>query len=337
MKAGKLSELILSRSVLKKIRHKRSEVLQGARAGFDAAVFATGKELVTAVEMSTSMTFLGELPRTRECLLQVALLNARLTAIKAANSVAAEGGEPFAMMPAITLPEGFREQGLKKIMDCFEEVAEELDVQIAGGHTEVSSEVNSPVFAVTVFGQRESGCCVEWKKEKCAKTPGQDIVMTKSAALEGTACMAILHAEQLEKRFIKGYLQPALDAVNELSVLAEAKIACEHNATCMHDLSETGVFGGLWELGEKLGVGVEVGLKEIPIRQETVELSEYLDMNPYTMPSAGGMLIVTADGGQMVQALEAAGIPAVVIGCITEGKDKVLLNDTERRYLEQPR
>ena len=89
--------------------------------------------------------------------------------------------------------------------------------------------------------------------------------------------------------------------------------------------------------GEKLSAGVEIGLKAIPIRQETVELSEYLDVNPYTMPSAGSLLIVAEDGAAMVQVLEDAGIPAAVIGKVTDNKDKVLLNDTERRYLEQPR
>ena len=105
----------------------------------------------------------------------------------------------------------------------------------------------------------------------------------------------------------------------------------------MHDLSETGVFGGLWELGEKLHMGLEVSLTQIPVRQETIELSEYLDVNPFLMPSAGSMLIVTADGAGLVKVLEEKGIDAAVIGKMTQGNDKVVVHHEERRFLEQPR
>lgn len=337
MEPGKLSELILGRSVLKKIRHKRAGVLQGAKAGFDAAVLAGDREIVTAMDTSATVGMTGAVPEERAVRLKLSLLNARVTAVRAANSVAAEGGEPFAMMVGIVLPEGMREQALKEIMDCFEAVAEELDVQIAGGHTEVSAQVDCPVFTVTVFGYREPGCSVDWTKEKASKAVGHDIVMTKSSALEGTLRMTAESEEALLKRFTKGYLEPVYSAVEELSVLPEAKIACEQGAACMHDLSKTGVFGGLWELGEKLGAGMEIMLKQIPIRQEIVEVTEELDANPYTIPSAGSMLIVTGDGEQMVRALAEAGIASAVIGRITDNKDKVVLNGTERRYLEQPR
>lgn len=105
----------------------------------------------------------------------------------------------------------------------------------------------------------------------------------------------------------------------------------------MHDLSETGVFGGLWELGEKMQAGMEIEARNIPVHQETIELSEQLEQNPYTMQSAGSLLVVTRDGNGLVHRYEKEGIHAALIGKVMPGHDKVLLNRDERRFIEQPR
>ena len=75
-------------------------------------------------------------------------------------------------------------------------------------------------------------------------------------------------------------------------------------------------------------------MKKIPIRQETVEICEYFDVNPYKILSGGCLLIATEDGNGLVMELEKANIPAVIIGKATDGNDRVLLNEDERRFLE---
>lgn len=333
MKTGKLSELVLSRSVLKKIKNKRNEVVQGARVGADAAVMKVPGELVTAVACSGSFGFLGQSFQEQESSLARELISPELTAIHAVNSVAAEGGKPFALQIAMILPENMEEPLIKKVMDAFANVAERLDLQIAGGHSEVSSYVTSPVYSVTAYGYRR-----EWQHNMAKENVwGQDIVMTKAMGLEGTGLMAAFGKNRLEKRFSKAYVEAAMVSTEELEVVSEAQTATDYGVTCMHDLSETGVFGGLWELGEKLHMGLEVSLTQIPVRQETIELSEYLDVNPFLMPSAGSMLIVTADGAGLVKVLEEKGIDAAVIGKMTQGNDKVVVHHEERRFLEQPR
>jgi hydrogenase maturation factor len=102
----------------------------------------------------------------------------------------------------------------------------------------------------------------------------------------------------------------------------------------MQDVSEGGIFGALWEIAKSVGVGLEIDLKKIPIRQETVEICEFFDLNPYKIVSGGCLLIATTDGNGMVLELEKAGIPATVIGKATDSNDRVLLNEDERRFLE---
>ena len=319
LNVGKLSELILKRSVLNKFRNKREEVLSGAKAGADAAVMLVKGQLVTAVSCS-SVEY-------------ETLLDAKITMTRAVNSVAAEGGSPFAVLVSMIVPPETEESRIKSSMEVLEETASALNVQIAGGHSEVSDTVTRPVFSVTAYGNC-AGELLDSRREKDTLY-GQDIVMTGYMALESTGVAAVQHREELS--FAPGYLAGAADYLQELSVVKHAQIALEHGSAVMHDLSETGVFGGLWELGEKMQAGMEIEARNIPVHQETIELSEQLEQNPYTMQSAGSLLVVTRDGNGLVHRYEKEGIHAALIGKVMPGHDKVLLNRDERRFIEQPR
>ncbi len=105
----------------------------------------------------------------------------------------------------------------------------------------------------------------------------------------------------------------------------------------MHDVTEGGIFGALWELAESSGVGLEIDLKKIPVRQETIEISEFFQINPYELISSGCMLMASPDGNELLRNLQKAGIPAALIGKAMSGNDRVLLNEEERRFLEPPK
>ena len=105
----------------------------------------------------------------------------------------------------------------------------------------------------------------------------------------------------------------------------------------MHDVAEGGVFGAVWELAERLQSGVEIDLKKIPILQETVEISEYFDINPYQLRGDGALLCLAQDGAVIIEELKKSGIPATVIGRMTDGNDRILINEDETRHLEPNR
>ena len=116
--------------------------------------------------------------------------------------------------------------------------------------------------------------------------------------------------------------------------MPEAKIALQHGVHAMHDVTEGGIFGALWEMGAASGVGIVADLDKIPIRQETIELCEVFDINPYLLISSGCMLIGCENGNLLVERLQEAGIPAAVIGRATEGNDRVIRSGEETRFLE---
>ena len=105
----------------------------------------------------------------------------------------------------------------------------------------------------------------------------------------------------------------------------------------MHDVTEGGIFGALWEMAEASDIGLEIFLKKIPVKQETIEICEFFGINPYELISSGCMLIAAKDGTGLVHELEKAGIYAVLIGKATKGKDRLLFNEEEKRFLEPPK
>ena len=117
---------------------------------------------------------------------------------------------------------------------------------------------------------------------------------------------------------------------------ASAASSVAAGAGQMVSLSGGGFFAGLWELSKRTGCGLTVDLPLVPILQETIEITNYLEINPYLMRSAGCLLIAAPDGKSMVEALQAADIPAVCIGTLQDSNDKIIRNGEELRSLDRP-
>lgn len=221
---------------------------------------------------------------------------------------------------------------MKEMMRGVEGACKELNMEVMGGHTEITQVVKQPLISLTGVGKM--------KKENILTTasvkPGQDILITKWIGLEGTSVAAKEKEEELLKKFAPSFVETAKDFDQYLSVVPEAKIAREWSISAMHDITEGGVFGALWEMGSGSGVGLDIDLKKIPIRQETVEVCEALGLNPYILMSSGSMMIAADDGYGLAEKLKQAGIPASVVGKATEGKDRILRNGEDTRYLDKP-
>ena len=166
---------------------------------------------------------------------------------------------------------------------------------------------------------------------------GDDIIATKWIGIEGTSIVAREKEEELLNRFSRSFVETVKSFDQYLSVVPEAAVAVKHGVSAMHDVTEGGIYGALWEMAEASGIGLEVDLKSIPIRQETVELCEAFRLNPYLLISSGCMLMAAPDGHGLVRELEKEGIHAAVIGRFVEGKAKKILNGEDTAFLERPK
>ena len=254
--------------------------------------------------------------------------------MKAAASLFSQGITPDHVTVNVLLPAEAEEQELKKIVaDCLE-AARELEVMYAGGHTEVTTAVNRAVITAVCVGYGEDDKVLNVPEGK--GKPGQAIVVSKWAALEGTAVLAAEKYDELTTRYPAPFVDDAVKFKKLMDIRTEAAIALKSGATSIHDASNGGIFAALWELAARAGCGLKVDLKAIPLRQETVEICEFFEINPYQLLSGGALLFTAEDGERLSDELRQAGIPAAVVGYLQEGNDKIIVNNDETRFLEMP-
>lgn len=318
MKIGKLPEPVLIRSVLKQVKHRREEVLVGPAVGQDCAV----------LQLEPDEVFVMSTDPITGTVKDLGSHSIHITA----NDLAASGAEPVGVMLTVMLPDTVEEPEVRKMIQDVEAVCQSLHMEVLGGHTEITNVVRQPLISVTGVGKLKRSRMITTRQIQ----PDQDVVVTKWIGLEATTILAKEKEEELRKRFPGGIVDTAIGFDRLLSVVPESRIAMEHGVSAMHDITEGGVFGALWEMASGAGVGLEVDLKKIPIRQETVEICQYFDVNPYQIMSSGSMMIVTDDGYELVRKLEAAGIHGAVVGRTNSGNDRILRNGEDVRYLDKP-
>lgn len=319
MKVGKVSETVLKRSIIKQIHTKRDEVLLGAGVGEDCA----------AIKLSPGEIFVISTDPITGTVKDVGMLAIQITA----NDLASSGAEPVGVMLTVLLPEEVEEADIREMMRQVEDACAHFHIQVMGGHTEVTRAVTQPVISVTGVGKVREDRLVSTAGAK----PGQDILVTKWIGIEGTSIIAKEKEKELLEHFSAAFVDTAKGFDQYLSVLPDSRIAVEHGVSAMHDVTEGGIYGALWEVAEASGIGLEIELKAIPIRQETVEICEYFELNPYYLISSGCMLMAADRGHDLVRKLEAAGIPAAVIGKATDGRARRIWNGGEESYLERPK
>ena len=319
MEIGKVPEAVLKRAVFRQIHTRREEVLVGAGVGEDCAALQLGPDEVFVLSTDP---ITGTDKNTGELAVQIT-----------ANDLASAGAEPVALLLTVLLPVTADEPMIRRLMKEVDEACEKLHIQVVGGHTEVTAVVNQPVISVTGIGKAKKGHLVATGGAGI----GDDVVATKWIGIEGTSIIAREKEQELLERFAAPFVEEAKNFDRFLSVVPDAAAAVKSGVTAMHDVTEGGIYGALWELAEASGVGLEIDLKKIPVRQETIELCEYYRLNPYQLISSGCMLMTAPDGRRLVRDLEKAGIHATLIGRCVDGKAKKILNGEDTAYLERPK
>ncbi len=315
MDIGKVPENILKRSVFKYIHHHRNEITAYPGIGEDCCAIDIGEDeiLVFSTDPVTG-----------------ADKGAGGLAVHInANDIASSGAEPAGVLVSIIMPPGTEEAYLKEIMEDISHACDGLGIEIMGGHTEVSGIVNKTVINITCAGKVKRNHFIP----AGGLSAGDEIVMTKWAGLEGTSIIAQSKAGILRKTLPERLIEKAVSFKNFISIVPEAMIAAKNGATAMHDVTEGGIFGALWEIGEASGTGIIADLRKIPIKQETVEICEVFNINPYMLISSGSLLIGCLHGNQLVEELNKNGIPAAVIGRAAKGNSRIIVNGSETRYL----
>ena len=150
--------------------------------------------------------------------------------------------------------------------------------------------------------------------------PGDFIMMTKAVGLEGSGIIASDYEEQLSSVLSSKELARAKSFLELVSVVPEGIAAGSIGTHGMHDITEGGILGAVWEMCQISGRGAQVWEHEIPIEPETVKICDHYEIDPLRLISSGSMVIIVPKEKkeQMEKAMAEAGVACSVIGRIEE-------------------
>ncbi|MBU3191057.1 AIR synthase family protein [Clostridium bowmanii] len=249
------------------------------------------------------------------------------------NDIASCGVEPVGILVTILVPPTGTIEDIKKIMEEIDEETKKLNVEILGGHTEVTTAVNRIVVSCTAIGKGKAGSAVATSGAKI----GDEIVVTKLLCMEGTSIVVNDYLDRVRDVLTHDEIEVAKDYVNGISVALEGRIAGEFGVNSMHDITEGGVLGALWEVAQASNLGFEVYYDKMPISEITIKICEKLNIDPLKFISSGSMLITATDGEKLVEKLISKGIEATVIGKITTDRGILVIDGIKKDVLPPTR
>lgn len=314
MRIGKLSNEQLDRLILSKLRHTRSEVVCAPSVGVDCTAVAIerGLAVLSCDPITAAESGIG-----------------RLTVNVSCNDAAASGAEPIGLMVTFLLPPHITEGEVGALADELVEAAAAANVDIIGGHTEITPAVNRIVTCATVIAQPVSDELITPKGVRA----GDDIVITKHAGLEGAMIMADKLPDCADL-LTEDEIAEVRSFAALTTVVPEGLYAAANGAHAMHDVTEGGILGALWEMSAASGKGIEFDKSLIPVHPITKKLAAYYGIDVYKLISSGSMLISCEDGRKLVKGLKKLGVEAAVIGKASDAFTHV--RDCEGNTVEPP-
>ncbi len=318
IKEGKLSTDQLKKLIFKHTSSFRSEVLSHPYIGEDCAFLDGGQNIITVSSdpITAASDNIGEL------------------AVKInINDIAASGADPFAITVTLLCPVGTSEQDIDSLMKDISSAAKNYNVQIIGGHTEVTSSVNKTIISVTALGLLDKNYYNSLKK------PSRDynIYMTKTAAIEGTYIIANEKKVDMEKILNDEDRSIIEEYAKSIAVIEDAKLARKY-LPLMHDITEGGVLGAVHEMCELFDMGSVLYGDKIPVSAVTQKICDHYNINPLRLISSGSLLIFAdrIHDEKITSDFKKSGINLSLIGRLTDDNNIIFIKNGEEEPVLPP-
>lgn len=255
------------------------------------------------------------------------------------NELAAQGVHAGSAEIRIEIPADMDKSRMHSIRNHIAKAMEKLETEdfqleelhIAG---EKCAALRVPQIVITAAGETD-------QKERIADVlltarAGQDIVYAGWAGLEGMLRIIGEKEAELRERFTPAFIGQMKAYDSELCGLSKIAVADAMGVSVIRQVSRGGILASLWDLAKDTELGLNLDLKKIAVRQETIEVCEHFRLNPYQLASGGSFLMLTENGEALADALNQKGIQAAVIGQLTDSNDKIIHNGEDMRYIDRP-
>ncbi|MBD3413694.1 MAG: AIR synthase [Candidatus Aminicenantes bacterium] len=326
---GKINLKTFESFIMKRLGKKDDSVVVPPLTGEDASVIDIGDQKVLVIAEDPIFNIPGQSLR----------MFGWYTVHIGASDVAVMGVKPKWMTYTLLMPPQTDEADFEKIVDSIHKTALELDISIVGGHTGYYPGFASPTIGgITVFGTAEKNSYVTSAGAK----PGDDVILTKGPAIEAVGILSNLREEELLKKYSPSLVNKAKSYAQKMSVVQDALTAMETGGvTSMHDATEGGVIGGLFEIANASGVGMKINEDFFVYPEEVHKICEYFEIDPVASIAEGSLLITSGPGSSdiILEELKKMDIDASVIGSVTADiSDRFIKRKNGKRVpLEIPR
>ncbi len=327
---GKISPEIFNELIFPRLGAKNKKVLVGPQHGVDVGIVEIGDK---AVSFTCDPVFIvPEYGWERAAWFAIHIL--------ASDSVTC-GLKPKFLSVDLNLPMEITKEQLEVLWDNMHQECERLGISVICGHTARYENCHYPmVGGATVIGIGEK---YEYVTPTMVRA-GDKIIITKGPAIEATGIFATMFPRLIEEQFGHDFSQKAQQIFYQMSVVKDAMTAVsvgvrENGVTAMHDATECGVWGGLYELAQAAGLGVRVEKEQIVVEDCVTEICSYFDIDPYASISEGTLIIACREhkAREVVAVLSQNDIKSSIIGELTEPeKGMVLVEGGREKKLEHP-
>ena len=323
MKIGKIDDAVFRALVLRRLGKRDRTVLVPPRAGVDAGVVDLGGGRVLVVAEDPIFT-MPRLPLETFGWFTVHI---------GASDVAVMGVRPRYMTYSLLLPPETSAADLGTIVDSIHRAARDLGIAIVGGHTGFYPGFQAPTIGgITVFAVARRSEFVT----PAGARPGDEVLLTKGPAIETAGLLAALREEELLAAHPAALVESAKKLCFQMSVVEDALTAkAAGGVTAMHDATEGGVIGGLYEIASASGVGMEVD-ESLFVYPEAVRMvCEAFGLDPACAIAEGSLLVTARPGssGRIVSRLKRREIAASVVGRVVADKRRRALKRRDGRVV----
>ena len=327
---GKISPAIFNELIFPRLGARSEKVLVGPQHGVDVGIVEIGDK---AVSFTTDPVFIvPEYGWKRAAWFAIHIL---------ASDAVTCGLKPKFLSIDLNLPMEMTKEQLGIMWDTMHQECEQLGISVICGHTARYENCHYPmVGGATIVGIGEKN---EYVTPKMAKA-GDKIIITKGPAIEATGIFATMFPQLIEGEFGANFSQRAQQIFYKMSVVEDAMTAVgvgvrENGVTAMHDATECGVWGGLYELAQAAGLGVRVEKEQIIVEDCIKEICSYFSIDPYASISEGTLIIACRPhkAQEVVDAISQKGIKSAIVGELIETtKGMILVEGGKEKKLEHP-
>lgn len=327
---GKISPAIFNELILPHLGAKSEKVLVGPQHGVDVGIVEIGGK---AVSFTCDPVFIvPEYGWERAAWFAIHIL---------ASDAVTCGLKPRFLSIDLNFPMEMTKEQLEIVWNTMHRECERLGISVICGHTARYENCHYPmVGGATIIGIGEMN---EYVTPRMVRA-GDKIIITKGPAIEATGIFAAMFPQLIEKEFGHDFSEKAQQIFYQMSVVEDAMTAVsvgvrENGITAMHDATECGVWGGLYELAQAAGLGVRVEKEQIVVEDCITEICSYFGIDPYASISEGTLIIACREhkAQEVVKALSRKNIKSSIVGELIEpGKGMVLVEGGREKKLEHP-